>query len=53
MKFGHFDDQAKEYVITNIDFNVAKDYIPYVVELNTDNILTATLPGVKKYGRIF
>ena len=44
-KLGEILDVAKEYVITNIDFNVAKDYIPYVVEFNTDNLLTATLPG--------
>ena len=44
-KIGQILDVAKEYVITNIDFNVAKDYIPYVVEFNTDNLLTATLPG--------
>ena len=44
-KIGQILDVAKEYVITNIDFNVAKDYIPYIVEFNTDNLLTATLPG--------
>lgn len=44
-KIGEILDVAKEYVITNIDFNVAKDYIPYVVEFNTDNLLTDTLPG--------
>lgn len=44
-KLGEILDVAKEYVITNIDFNVAKDYIPYVVEFNTDNLLTETLPG--------
>lgn len=44
-KLGEILDVAKEYVITNIDFNVAKDYIPYVVEFNTDNLLTDTLPG--------
>ena len=44
-KIGEILDVAKEYVITNIDFNAAKDYIPYVVEFNTDNLLTATLPG--------
>lgn len=32
-------------VKTNIDFNVAKDYIPYAVEFSTDNLLTDTLPG--------
>lgn len=44
-KLGEILDVAKEYVITNIDFNVAKDYIPYVVEFSTDNLLTETLPG--------
>lgn len=45
-KLGEILDVAKQYVITNIDFNVAKDYIPYVVEFNTDDLLTAILPGV-------
>ena len=44
-KLGEILDVAKENVITNIDFNVAKDYIPYAVEFNTDNMLTETLPG--------
>ena len=45
-KLGEILDVAKEYVITNIDFNVAKDYLPYIVEFNTENLLTAVLPGV-------
>lgn len=44
-KIGQILDVAQKNVITNIDFNVAKDYIPYAVEFNTDNLLTATLPG--------
>ena len=44
-KLGEILDIAKENVITNIDFNVAKDYIPYVVEFNTENLITAALPG--------
>lgn len=44
-KLGEILDVAKEYVLTNIDFNVAKDYIPYVVEFNTDELLTEVLPG--------
>lgn len=44
-KLGQILDIAKENVITNIDINTAKDYIPYIVEFNTENILTATLPG--------
>lgn len=44
-KLGAILEVAKENVITNIDFNVAKDYIPYVVEFNTENLLTDMLPG--------
>ena len=44
-KLGQILDVAEENVITNIDFNVAKDYIPYAVEFNTADLLTATLPG--------
>ena len=44
-KLGSILDVAKENVFTNIDFNVAKDYIPYVVEFNTENLLTDMLPG--------
>ncbi len=35
----------KEDVITNIDFNKIKDFIPYAVNMNLDNIQTAQLPG--------
>ena len=45
-KLGQILDVAKENVETNIDFKAAKDYIPYIVEFNTDNLLNATLPGV-------
>ena len=44
-KIGQILDVAKENVQTNVDFNVAKDYIPYAVEFNTENLLTETLPG--------
>jgi len=44
-KLGAILDVAKENVLSNIDFNVAKDYIPYVVEFNTENLLTDMLPG--------
>lgn len=44
-KIGEILDVAKEYVITNIDFDVAKDYVPYAVEFNTEDLLTASLPG--------
>lgn len=35
----------QEDVKTNIDFNLIKDYIPYAVNMNLDNIQTAQLPG--------
>ena len=35
----------QEDVKTNIDFDLIKDYIPYAVELEMDNIQTAQLPG--------
>lgn len=44
-KIGEILKVAEEYVITNIDFNVAKDYVPYVVEFDTSNLLTDALPG--------
>jgi len=44
-KIGEIIDVAKENVTTNVDFNIIKDYVPYAVEFNTENLLTATLPG--------
>lgn len=44
-KLGQILEVAQENVLTNIDFNVAKDYIPYAVEFSTENLLTAVLPG--------
>lgn len=39
-------DIAFESIKTNIDLNVIKDYIPYAVDFNTEDIQTDTLPGV-------
>lgn len=44
-KLGEILEIAHENLITNIDLNVAKDYIPYIVEFDTENLITATLPG--------
>lgn len=38
-------DIAKECLITNINFDVAKDYVPYAVELNMSDLATEVLPG--------
>ena len=44
-----FMDIAKKYVVTNLDFNSVKDYVPYIVEFNMDNLKTGTLPGTPEY----
>lgn len=36
---------AEENVTTNIDLNVLKDYAPYAIKFDVDNLKTATLPG--------
>ena len=38
-------DIAKECIITNVNYDVAKDYVPYAVEFNTIDLLTDVLPG--------
>ncbi len=38
-------DLAKEFIITNVNYNVAKDYVPYAAEFNTIDLLTDVLPG--------
>lgn len=45
-KLGQILEIAEKNVETNIDFNVAKDYIPYIVEFDTANMLTESLPGI-------
>lgn len=44
-KLGEILDVAKENLITNLDFKVLKDYIPYAVEFDTANILSESIPG--------
>ncbi len=48
-KIPGFLDIAKEYVETNMDFDAIKDYVPYAVNFNTDNLKTDKLPGVAQY----
>ena len=40
-----FLDIAKQYVETNLNFSAIKDYIPYILEYDVDELKTATLPG--------
>ena len=41
-------DIAYEYVETNLDLSIIKDYVPYAVNINPDNIKSASLPGAPK-----
>ena len=38
-------DIAYEYIDTNLTLSIIKDYIPYAIQFNTENIQTGTLPG--------
>lgn len=44
-KIGQILEIANENVETNLELSYVKDYIPYAVEFNTDNLKTAMLPG--------
>ena len=44
-----FLDIAEPYVETNLDFDSVKDYVPYLLDFNTNNLKTATLPGEPDY----
>lgn len=44
-KIGQILEIAHKNVETNINLSLAKDYIPYAVELDSENITSATLPG--------
>lgn len=44
-KLGSILDIASRNLITNVNFELLKDYLPYAVEFNTENLQTASLPG--------
>lgn len=44
-KIGQILEIAHENVKTNLELSFIKDYIPYLVEFDTENIQTAVLPG--------
>ena len=44
-KLGTIIDIASRNLITDLDFNILKDYLPYAVEFSTENLQTASLPG--------
>lgn len=45
LKLGQILDIAKQNIDTNMDINKIKDYLPYAVEFNTENLKTEMLPG--------
>lgn len=47
-KIGDIINVAYEYVETNIGLQDAKDYIPYIIDFNMENMKTGTLPGVNQ-----
>jgi len=46
LKINQILDIAYEYLETNVKLSNVKDYIPYAIEFNTENIQNAVLPGV-------
>lgn len=47
-KIGDILNIAYEYVETNVALSDAKDYIPYIIDFNTENMKTGTLPGTNE-----
>lgn len=48
-EIGKIIDITEKYVQTNMNFKDLKDYIPYAVNMNTDNIKAEQLPGEARY----
>ena len=46
---GKILDITQKYVKTNMKFDSLKDYIPYAINMNTENIKTEQLPGTAEY----
>ena len=44
-KIGQILEIANKNVETNLELSFIKDYVPYAVEFDTENIKSATLPG--------
>ena len=51
-KISKFIDIANEYIETNMDFSILKDYIPYAVDFNLENLKTQHLPGQSEQASI-
>lgn len=44
-KLGQILEIASKNLTTNMEFSYLKDYLPYAVEFNTENLITGTIPG--------
>lgn len=47
-EIGKIMDLVEKYIQTNMNFSELKNYIPYIVNMNIDNIQTEQLPGESK-----
>lgn len=47
-KVDDYIEIANKYVTTNFNFNALKDYAPYALSFNIENIRTETLPGASE-----
>lgn len=45
LKINEFIDIAATSVETNLDFNLLKDYVPYAIDFQMENLTTGVLPG--------
>ena len=48
-EIGNILDIAQKYVKTNMNFATLKDYIPYAIQMDTNNIKAEQLPGQSNY----
>ena len=48
-EIGNILELTQKYVQTNLNFKMLKDYVPYAINLNTQNIKAEQLPGIPKY----
>ena len=48
LKLGEFIEIFNRNVETNMDMSQVKDYLPYIIGFNTENITTGALPGVSE-----
>ena len=48
LKLGELLDIANRNIETNMNISELKDYLPYIMEFNTDNVKTGALPGASE-----